>query len=232
MPRIAIIISSTRETRFADKPTEWFTRFAKGRTDLDFEVVDLRDFPLPFFNEVASNAYVPSQNDVAQRWQQKVAEFDGYVIITAEYNRGPTAVLKNALDYSYVEWNRKPIAFVGYGSVGAARAIAPYRRRASAGSNSYRRTYSRCGLFCRMAAGQGPERTDAPRAWRSGHAGGTGLVDECSQDGPRQHLGNNVPTHLIRPLIVSRREHGECAIRRFEGRTDLNFIVCAFRGTQ
>ncbi|ACO45974.1 NAD(P)H-dependent oxidoreductase [Deinococcus deserti] len=127
MPKIAIIISSTRETRFADKPTEWFARFAKGRTDLDFEVVDLRDFPLPFFNEVASNAYVPSQNEVAQRWQQKVAEFDGYVIITAEYNRGPTAVLKNALDYSYVEWNRKPVAFVGYGSVGAARAIEQLR---------------------------------------------------------------------------------------------------------
>ncbi|GGK33163.1 FMN reductase [Deinococcus malanensis] len=128
MPKIAIIISSTREARFADKPTQWFASIAKTRTDLEFEIVDLRDFPLPFFNEVASNLYAPSQNEVAQRWQQKVAEFDGYVFVTAEYNHGPTGVLKNALDYSYPEWNKKPAAFVGYGSVGAARAIEQLRQ--------------------------------------------------------------------------------------------------------
>lgn len=126
-PRIAIIVSSTRDTRFADKPTEWFYNLARTRTDLDFEIVDLRDFPMPFFNEVASNAWAPSQNEVAVRWQQKIAEFDGYVFITAEYNHGPTAVLKNALDYAYPEWNKKPAAYVGYGSVGAARAIEQLR---------------------------------------------------------------------------------------------------------
>lgn len=127
-PKIAIIISSTRTTRFADKPTIWFHNIAKARTDLDFEVVDLRDFPLPFFDEVASNAWAPSQNEVAVRWQQKLAEFDGYVFITAEYNHAPTGVLKNALDYAYPEWNKKPAAFVGYGSVGAARAIEQLRQ--------------------------------------------------------------------------------------------------------
>ncbi|MFC4455179.1 NADPH-dependent FMN reductase [Deinococcus sonorensis] len=126
-PKIAIIISSTRDTRFADKPTQWFASIARTRTDLDFEIVDLRDFPLPFFNEVASNAWAPTQNDVGVRWQQKLTEFDGYVFITAEYNHAPTAVLKNALDYAYPEWNKKPAAFVGYGSVGAARAIEQLR---------------------------------------------------------------------------------------------------------
>lgn len=126
-PKIAIIIGSTRATRFADKPTQWFHNIAKQRTDLDFEVVDLRDFPLPFFDEVASNAWAPTQNEVGVRWQQKLAEFDGYVFITAEYNHGPTGVLKNALDYAYPEWNKKPAAFVGYGSVGAARAIEQLR---------------------------------------------------------------------------------------------------------
>ncbi|PYE49495.1 NAD(P)H-dependent FMN reductase [Deinococcus yavapaiensis KR-236] len=126
-PKIAVIIGSTRDTRFADKPTEWFMKRAAQRTDLNFEVLDLRDFPLPLFNEVASNAWAPTQNEVGQRWQQRLAEFDGYVIITAEYNHGPTAALKNALDYAYPEWNKKPVAFVGYGSVGAARAIEHLR---------------------------------------------------------------------------------------------------------
>ena len=76
---------------------------------------------------MASNAWAPSQNDVAQRWQKKVAEFDGYICVSAEYNRGVPAVLKNALDYAYPEWNKKPAAFVGYGSVGAARAIEQLR---------------------------------------------------------------------------------------------------------
>lgn len=127
MLKIAVIISSTRAMRFADKPAKWFMDIAKTRTDASFELIDLRDFPMPFFDEVASNAYAPSANEVAQRWQKKIAEFDGYVFITAEYNHAPTAVLKNALDYAYPEWNKKPAAFVGYGSVGAARAIEQLR---------------------------------------------------------------------------------------------------------
>lgn len=126
-PKIGIIISSTRDTRFADKPAEWIHSIASSRDDLVPELVDLRDFPLPFFNEVASNAWAPTQNEVGLRWQEKMATFDGYIFITAEYNHSITAVLKNALDYAYVEWNRKPAAFVGYGSVGAARAIEQLR---------------------------------------------------------------------------------------------------------
>ena len=123
MPKIAIIPGSTRATRFADKPVAWLMQAASGRSDMDVEVVDLRDFPMPFFDEVASNAYAPTSNEVAVRWQKKIAEFDGYIFVTAEYNHAPPAVLKNALDYAYPEWNRKPVAFMGYGSVGAARAI-------------------------------------------------------------------------------------------------------------
>ena len=126
-PKIGIIISSTRPTRLADKPTGWFHDIAKQRTDLDFEILDLRDYKMPFFDEVASNAWAPSQNPEVIRWQKKVGEFDGYVIITAEYNHAPTAAIKNALDNAYVEWVRKPVAYVGYGSVGAARAIEQLR---------------------------------------------------------------------------------------------------------
>ena len=126
-PKIAIIISSTREARFGDKPAKWIYDIAAQRSDIAVELLDLRDFPLPFFDEVASNAYVPSTNEVAQRWQKKVAEFDGFIFITAEYNRSITAVLKNALDYAYPEWKRKAAAYVGYGSVGGARAIEHLR---------------------------------------------------------------------------------------------------------
>ncbi len=125
--KIAIIISTTRATRFGDKPARWIKDIAARRDDLETEIVDLRDYPMPFFDEPASNAWVPTQNEVAQRWQRKVAEFDGYIFVTAEYNRSIPAVLKNALDYAYPEWNRKPAAFVGYGSVGAARAIEQLR---------------------------------------------------------------------------------------------------------
>jgi NAD(P)H-dependent FMN reductase len=127
IPKIAIIISTTRATRFGDKPAKWIGDIAAQRTDMVSEIIDLRDFPMPFFDEVASNAWVPTTNEVAQRWQKKVAAFDGYIFVTAEYNRGVPAVLKNALDYAYPEWNRKAAAYVGYGSVGGARAVEQLR---------------------------------------------------------------------------------------------------------
>jgi len=129
-PKIAIVVGSTRAARFADVPTQWIAKIAKSHADIDVEVVDLRDFPLPFFDEVASSAWAPSQNEVAQRWQKKVAGFDGFIFTAAEYNHGPTAVLKNAIDYAANEWNKKPAGFVGYGSVGGARAVEQLRLHA------------------------------------------------------------------------------------------------------
>ncbi|CDX31318.1 NADPH-dependent FMN reductase [Mesorhizobium sp. SOD10] len=126
-PKIAIVVGSTRAARFADVPTQWIAKIAKTRADIDVEIVDLRDWPLPFFDEVASSAWAPSQNEVAQRWQKKVAEFDGFIFTAAEYNHAPTGVLKNAIDYAANEWNKKPAGFVGYGSVGGARAVEQLR---------------------------------------------------------------------------------------------------------
>ena len=125
--KIAIIIGTTRAARFGEKPAKWIAKVASRRSDLAAEIIDLRDYPMPFFDEEASNAWVPSKNEVARRWQKKIAEFDGYIFVTAEYNRGIPAVLKNALDYAYPEWNNKPAAIVGYGAVGAARAVEHLR---------------------------------------------------------------------------------------------------------
>lgn len=126
-PKIAIIVSSTRPTRFADIPTAWIKAQAEARGDMDVEVVDLRDYPMPFFDEVASNAWAPTQDPTAQKWQKKLAEFDGYIFVVAEYNRSITGALKNALDQAYVEWGRKPAGIVAYGSVGGTRAAEHLR---------------------------------------------------------------------------------------------------------
>ena len=125
--KIGVIISSTRPTRFGEVPAKWILDKANERPEIDAEIVDLRDFQLPFFDEMASNAWMPSQNAEAVRWQNKISEFDGFIFVVAEYNRAITGALKNALDHAYVNWNKKAFGAVGYGTVGAARAIENLR---------------------------------------------------------------------------------------------------------
>jgi NAD(P)H-dependent FMN reductase len=126
-PKIALIIGSTRATRFADKPAEWMLAQAKKRADMDVELIDLRDYTLPFFNEMASNLWMPSKDPNAVKWQEKLAGFDGYIFVVAEYNRSVTASLKNAMDQAYKEWNRKPMGAIAYGALGGARALEHLR---------------------------------------------------------------------------------------------------------
>jgi NAD(P)H-dependent FMN reductase len=126
-PKIGIIIGTTRQGRFGDKPARWFHALAARRDDMDYEIVDLRDYPLPLFDEPTSPAWGAPTNEVAQRWGRKMAEMDGYVFITAEYNHGIAGALKNAIDHAYKEFNRKPASFVGYGGVGGARAVEQLR---------------------------------------------------------------------------------------------------------
>src|SRR5258708_37274176 len=126
-PKIGIIISTTRPGRFADVPTNWLFNIAKERDDANFEIVDLRDYPMPFFEEKMALAYAPTQNEAALRWEKKIAGLDGYIFVTAEYNHSIPAVLKNALDYLYSEIHRKPATFLGYGGGGAAPPLAPFR---------------------------------------------------------------------------------------------------------
>ncbi|WBU62699.1 NADPH-dependent FMN reductase [Paracoccus aerodenitrificans] len=126
-PRIAVIIGSTRQARFADKPAKWLMDQLAGRDDMDFELLDLREFDLPLFDEAASNLWMPSEDPKAVAWQNKIGEFDGYIFLTPEYNHSVNGALKNALDQAYKEWNRKPAAAFGYGGVGAARAVEHLR---------------------------------------------------------------------------------------------------------
>jgi NAD(P)H-dependent FMN reductase len=189
--KIAVIVSTTRAARFGHKPAQWIAAIASQRDDMVVEVVDLREYPMPFFDEVASNAWVPSQNEVAQRWQKKVGEFDGYIFVSAEYNRGVPAVLKNALDYAYPEWNNKPAAFVGYGSVGAARAIEQLRLIAIElqMADPDRCPYSRRRLHGGLEGRKGHRGPFLSPAERNRYARPTRLVDQCAQGGARTASG-------------------------------------------
>lgn len=126
-PKIGIILSTTRETRFADRPAQWVLEIAKARGDADYEIVDLRDHPLPFFDAVGSPRFVPLTNEAQLAFARKIGEFDGYIFVTAEYNHTVPGVLSNALTYIHDEMERKPAAFVGYGAVGGSRAVEHLR---------------------------------------------------------------------------------------------------------
>jgi len=129
MLKVGLIIGSTRPNRFADVPARWIREGAAARSDLEIEVLDLREQNLPFFAEAASPSATNGvySHPAAEAWRRKIGRCDAFIATVAEYNHGPTGVLKNAFDSAYLEWNRKPIAFVGYGGVGAARAIEHLR---------------------------------------------------------------------------------------------------------
>lgn len=126
---IGIIVGSTRPNRFSDKPAEWIHAKAKNSQGMEPELLDLRDWPMPFYNEPMSPMYLEGKytDEVVKKWVKKIGELDGFIIITPEYNHGYPAVLKNALDFPYAEWNNKPVAFVTYGSVGGARSVEQLR---------------------------------------------------------------------------------------------------------
>jgi NAD(P)H-dependent FMN reductase len=128
VPRVLVIVGTSREGRFSEKVTAWVMSRLAGRDDIAAEVVDLRDHPLPFFDQLAPPAYGHRDySDEVAAWAAKVEAADAYIVVTAEYNHGYPALLKNALDHVFPELNRKPITFVGYGNVGGARAIEQLR---------------------------------------------------------------------------------------------------------
>ena len=130
MTVISVIVGSTREGRFSEKPAKWILQHLKKRERVDARLLDLRDFRMPFFDQVATPA-TPGRpafaHEVVQKWTAAIAQSDGFVFVTPEYNYGPSAVLKNAIDWVYPEWNRKAAAFVSYGSAMGARGIQQLR---------------------------------------------------------------------------------------------------------
>ena len=127
MTKIAVIVGSTREGRQSDKLAKWAAKEIAKHADV--EVLDLRDYPMPFFDEAISPRYNPERKAEprVQKWLDKVAEFDGYALVTPEYNRSTSAVLKNALDVLDYQMDQKPAALIAHGTTGGAQAVANLR---------------------------------------------------------------------------------------------------------
>lgn len=129
--KLGIVLGSTRPKRASEKVGAWIAQLAKSRADLDVTILDLREFPLPFYEEPvpAKMAETNYTDAVKQNWVKAVAAQDAFIFVTPEYNHGYSAVLKNALDHVYTGWNGKPVAYVSYGGIsGGIRAVQQLRQ--------------------------------------------------------------------------------------------------------
>lgn len=127
MLKIAVILGSTRPNRKGGQVADWVMGQVADRADAEFDLIDLRDHPLPFLDEPIPPSAGRYQHEHTKRWSELIASYDAYVVVTGEYNHAIPAVLKNAFDYLYSEWNNKAIGFVSYGAVGGARAVEQLR---------------------------------------------------------------------------------------------------------
>lgn len=124
--RIAVILGSTRPGRNGEAVAKWVLEQTAGR-DAQYDLIDLADHRLPLLEETKPPSFGQYQGEHTKKWAQTIAKYDGFIMVTPEYNHSTSGVLKNALDHIYAEWNDKAVAFVGYGVLGAARAIEHLR---------------------------------------------------------------------------------------------------------
>ncbi|MUN41647.1 NADPH-dependent FMN reductase [Actinomadura litoris] len=128
MTRIGIVLGTTRPGRVGPQVANWVQRTAREHSGTEWETVDIADYDLPLFDEPRSPLMGDYEHPHTRKWSAKIAEFDGFVFVTPEYNRSIPSALKNAIDYLYAEWTNKAAGFVAYGSnVGGARAAEHLR---------------------------------------------------------------------------------------------------------
>lgn len=128
MPRIGIIVGSTRPGRFGIQPAQWLLDLAQSRGDADYEIIDVEAAGLPIFDEPQSPIMGEPQHEHTKAWAAQIRDLDGFVFVTPEYNHSTSGALKNAIDFIWYEWNNKPASFVSYGSAaGGARAVEHLR---------------------------------------------------------------------------------------------------------
>lgn len=125
--KMAVILGSTRPGRKGEAVAAWVVEHAQGR-DASYELVDLRDHPMPHYDEPYPASLGKYEHPATLEWAATVSRYDGYVLVTPEYNHSTSGVLKNALDTVYAEWNNKAAALVSYGAVGGVRAAEHLRQ--------------------------------------------------------------------------------------------------------
>ena len=122
--KLGIIIGSTRPGRSTDRQALWIKKTVEAKGELEATLVDLKDYPLPFFNEAISPRYNPDRTPApeVQKWLDTIGSFDAYIFVTPEYNHSIPGELKNVFDYMTWEMVHKPAAIASHGTVGGARA--------------------------------------------------------------------------------------------------------------
>ena len=124
MPRLLVLIASTRPVRAGEPVGDWFASRAREHGGFDVEVVDLKELGLPMMDEEKHPRFGEYANPHTIAWADTVDSSDAFVFVMPEYNHSFTAPLKNAIDYVFAEWGRKPVGFVSYGGVAAGtRAV-------------------------------------------------------------------------------------------------------------
>ncbi|MGZ4235751.1 MAG: NADPH-dependent FMN reductase [Solirubrobacteraceae bacterium] len=119
MPRLSIIIGSTRPGRAGLPIADWFADRARGHGGFEIDVVDLAELNLPMLDEPNHPRLRQYTHQHTKDWSVRVGGSDAFVIVTPEYNHGYSAAVKNAIDYLHHEWHYKPVGFVSYGGVAA-----------------------------------------------------------------------------------------------------------------
>ncbi|MGW9212751.1 NADPH-dependent FMN reductase [Embleya sp. NPDC055664] len=128
--RLAVLVGSTREGRFAPVVAEWIRDRAAARDDLRFDVdlVDLVETPLPTVFPAFGQPPTADAVALLAEVSPRLAAADAFVIVTPEYNHSFPAALKNAIDWHGPEWQAKPVGFVSYGGLsGGLRAVEQLR---------------------------------------------------------------------------------------------------------
>lgn len=133
MPKLLIVIASTRPGRLGLPIAQWATEGAAKHGGFDIEVADLAELALPLFDEPFPPRMGKYTHERTQRWSEQVAAADAFLFVTPEYNYGPPASLLNAMTYLYWEWAYKPVGFVSYGGMGAGlRAVQTLKEAVTA----------------------------------------------------------------------------------------------------
>ncbi|MFE1589552.1 NADPH-dependent FMN reductase [Streptomyces sp. NPDC059402] len=123
--RVAVILTSVRKGRFGPTIANWFVGTADQRDDIEVDLIDLADFPLP---TALTDEPSPEVAEVLAAFSARLHGADGFVVVTPEYNHSFPASLKAAVDWTQNEWHAKPVGFVGYGGLaGGLRAVQQLR---------------------------------------------------------------------------------------------------------
>lgn len=188
--KVQVIDASVRKGRVTERVATWVATEAANIKGFEVELVDLKDYDLPLFDEGASPQYNPDRKPegIVKKWLDKLDEADAYIIVSPEYNRAIPGAMKNATDYIDFQFAKKPIALVTHGSVGGAFALANYRV-----------------ALAQMLAVTVPEAVMIPQA--------SGVIDEkgtMNEDAMANPYG---PHGALQALLGSLKWYGEALLK-------------------